>query len=105
MLWSIKYHKVVDCLTQWRDLWVDEAFWHLLFSTILLVIMVLWRPSQNNQRYAFTPLLDGEEDYSSDEETLYNDAWDGMKMRGGKSSSRPDTPSGKISSNQVSFPA
>jgi hypothetical protein len=94
MLWSIKYHKLVDCLTDWRDLWVDEAFWHLLFSTILLVIMVLWRPSQNNQRYAFTPLLDGEEDYSSDEETLYNDAWDGMKMRGGKSSSRPDTPSG-----------
>jgi len=93
MLWSIKFHKLVDCLTDWRDLWVDEAFWHLLFSTILLVIMVLWRPSQNNQRYAFTPLLDGEEDYSSDEDTLYNDAWDGMKMRGQKAP-RPDTPSG-----------
>jgi len=93
MLWSIKFHKLVDCLTDWRDLWVDEAFWHLLFSTILLVIMVLWRPSQNNQRYAFTPLLDGEEDYSSDEDTLYNDAWDGMKMRGQKTP-RPDTPSG-----------
>ena len=51
MLWSIKYHKVVDCLTQWRDLWVDDAFWHLLFSVILCVIMVLWRPSKNNQRY------------------------------------------------------
>ncbi len=53
--------------------------------------MVLWRPSQNNQRYAFTPLLDGDEDYSSDEEVLYNDAWDGMKMRG-KGASRPDSP-------------
>ena len=74
MLWSIKYHKVVDCLTEWRDLWVDEAFWHLLFSVILCVIMILWRPSQNNQRYAFTPLLDREEDYSSDEDVLYNDA-------------------------------
>lgn len=42
----------------WRNIWVDEAFWHLLFSTILCVIMFLWRPSQNNQRYAFTPLLD-----------------------------------------------
>ena len=51
MLWSIKYHKVVDCLTQWKDLWVDDAFWHLLFSVILCVIMVLWRPSKNNQRY------------------------------------------------------
>ena len=74
MLWSIKYHKVGDCLTEWRDLWVDEAFWHLLFSVILCVIMILWRPSQNNQRYAFTPLLDREEDYSSDEDVLYNDA-------------------------------
>jgi len=92
MLWSIKYHKVVECLTDWRDLWVDEAFWHLLFSVILCVIMVLWRPSQNNQRYAFTPLLDGDEDYSSDEEILYNDsAWEGVKMRG--KHSRPDTPS------------
>jgi len=93
MLWSIKYHKVVDCLTEWRDLWVDEAFWHFLFSVILCVIMILWRPSQNNQRYAFTPLLDREEDYSSDEDVLYNDAWDGMKMRGAKPQ-RPDTPDG-----------
>lgn len=92
MLWSIKYHKVAECLTDWRNLWLDEAFWHLLFSVILLVIMVLWRPSQNNQRYAFTPLLDGEEDASSeDEEILYNDAWDGMKMRN-KGTSRPETP-------------
>lgn len=94
MLWAIKYHKMVDCLTEWKDLWVDEAFWHLLFSCLLCVIMVLWRPSQNNQRYAFTPLLDDGEDCSSDEEeTLYNDAWDGMKMRGSKTP-RPDTPEG-----------
>ena len=33
----------------WRDLWVDDAFWRLLFSTILLVIMVLLRPSANSQ--------------------------------------------------------
>lgn len=50
MVWSIKHHKVVDCLTEWRSLWVDEAFWHLLFSVVLCVIMILWRPSQNNQR-------------------------------------------------------
>ena len=97
MLWSIKYHRTVECLTQWRDLWVDEAFWHLLFSVILCVIMVLWRPSKNNQRYAFTPLLDREEDYSSDEEEediLYSDAWEGLKMRGAKTS-RPETPEGE----------
>lgn len=40
-----------DCFPQgWRDLWVDDAFWRLLFSTILLVIMVLLRPSANSQR-------------------------------------------------------
>jgi len=99
MLWSIKYHKVVDCLTQWKDLWVDDAFWHLLFSVILCVIMVLWRPSKNNQRYAFTPLLDRDEDYSSEEEDdiLYTDAWEGLKMRGtGSKSYRPDSPDGKV---------
>jgi len=92
MLWSIKYHKIVNCLTEWKDLWVDEAFWHLLFSCLLCVIMVLWRPSQNNQRYAFMPLLDDGDDCSSDEETLYSDAWDGMKDR--RQKSRPETPEG-----------
>ena len=73
----------------------SKAFWHILFSVILCVIMVLWRPSKNNQRYAFTPLLDREEDYSSDEEEdiLYSDAWEGLKMRGARNS-RPETPEG-----------
>jgi len=98
MLWSIKYHKTVNCLTEWKDLWVDEAFWHLLFSVLLCVIMVLWRPSQNNQRYAFTPLLDDgdDDDVSSEEEILFNggEAWGAeVKMRGTRSP-RPDTPDG-----------
>jgi hypothetical protein len=42
--------------------WIDLAFWHILFSVLLLVIMILWRPTNNNQRYAFTPLLDNDED-------------------------------------------
>jgi len=46
IIWSIAFHKVVDCLTQWKDLWVDEAFWHLLFSILLVVIMILWRPTE-----------------------------------------------------------
>ena len=53
-------HFIVYFVLDWRDLWVDEAFWHLLFSILLLCIMVLWTPSKNNQRYAFTPLLDAE---------------------------------------------
>ncbi|XP_060083799.1 transmembrane protein 87A-like [Ylistrum balloti] len=83
MIWSLSSHKLKICITDWRELWVDEAFWHLLFSVMLLVIMVLWRPSVNNQRYAFSPLLDAADE--EDDETLMNDAFDGMKMRGVKS--------------------
>lgn len=39
------------CLQDWRELWIDDAFWRFLFSIILLVIMFLWRPSANNQRW------------------------------------------------------
>ncbi|KAJ8340930.1 hypothetical protein SKAU_G00332210 [Synaphobranchus kaupii] len=44
IIWTTKVFKLVDCQTGWRDMWVDDAFWRLLFSTILLVIMVLLRP-------------------------------------------------------------
>ena len=33
--------------------------------------MILWRPTKNNQRYAFTPLLDVSDD--DDNEVLYDD--------------------------------
>jgi len=94
MLWSIYNHKWnTECMTDWKDLWMDDAFWHLLFSVILLVIMILWRPSQNNQRYAFTQLLDGDDGYSSDEDILYNDSWEGLKLRPSRGgNSRPDSP-------------
>lgn len=78
MLYSIKTHRLVSCLSVWKDLWLDEAYWHILFSCILLVIMVLWRPTNNNQRYAFVPLLDTEDD--EEEAQLVNDAY-GVKVR------------------------
>ncbi|XP_019561310.3 transmembrane protein 87A isoform X1 [Aedes albopictus] len=87
MLYSIKTHRFAECLTDWKELWVDDAFWHVLFSTLLLVIMILWRPTNNNQRYAFTPLLDNPEDEDDDEEEQFvSDAY-GVKMRGARSSS------------------
>jgi hypothetical protein len=46
---------------------LDEAFWKLLFSLLLLVIMILWRPTNNNQRYAFTPLLDSGDETEEDD--------------------------------------
>ncbi|XP_034230128.1 transmembrane protein 87A [Thrips palmi] len=88
MIYSVRFHKLTDCLTDWKELWVDEAYWHILFSLILLVIMILWRPTNNNQRYAFTPLLDNPEDEDDEEEQFVSDAF-GLKMRGSNNSSSP----------------
>lgn len=93
MLYSIKAHSLTVCFKDWKELWVDDAYWRLLFSIILIVIMFLWRPTNNNQRYAFSPLLDAPEDDDDDdeEEQFVNDAY-GVKMRAqgtGSSSPKP----------------
>lgn len=91
MLYSIKVHRFVQCMTDWKDLWQDEGFWHILFSFLLLVIMILWRPTQNNQRYAFTPLLDNPEDEDDDddeEDQFVSDVY-GVKMRGSRNLNSP----------------
>lgn len=49
-------HKVTECA--WKNLYIDYAFWHVLFSILLSVIAFLWRPNQNNQKYAFVPSID-----------------------------------------------
>ncbi|KAK5857920.1 hypothetical protein PBY51_011129 [Eleginops maclovinus] len=84
IIWTTKVFKLVDCQTGWRDLWVDDAFWRLLFSTILLVIMVLLRPSANSQRFSHSPLIDEDDDEEEAKEPMLNDAFEGMKMRGSK---------------------
>lgn len=90
MLYSIKTHRYVQCLTDWKDLWQDDGFWHILFSFLLLVIMILWRPTNNNQRYAFTPLLDNPEDEDDDDEEdqFISDVY-GVKMRGSRNLNSP----------------
>lgn len=92
MLFSIKTHRLAKCLINWKDLWEDEAFWHILFSLLLLVIMILWRPTNNNQRYAFTPLLDNPEDEDDDDEEdqFVADIY-GVKMRGSRNTNSPKT--------------
>ncbi|XP_026082324.1 transmembrane protein 87A-like isoform X2 [Carassius auratus] len=81
IVWTTKTFKLSKCQSDWRELWIDDAFWRFLFSSILLVIMFLWRPSANNQRYAFSPLVD---EFEEEEEQLMNDAFEGVKMRGMK---------------------
>ncbi|XP_054263065.1 transmembrane protein 87A-like [Macrosteles quadrilineatus] len=100
MLYSIKAHYLVNCFTAWKELWIDDAYWKLLFSVILLVIMILWRPTNNNQRYAFTPLLDAPEDGDDEEEEYFvSDAY-GVKMRGGLNSGT-SSPKQKLSMNSA----
>jgi len=84
MAWSLKRHRFVKCLTDWQELWLDEGFWHMLFSFILLVIIILWRPSKNSQRFAFTPLLDNEEDADEEDDLEMQqetEIFDSIKMR------------------------
>uniref|UniRef100_A0A8C5KI21 Transmembrane protein 87A n=1 Tax=Jaculus jaculus TaxID=51337 RepID=A0A8C5KI21_JACJA len=61
IIWTTMKFRIVTCQSDWRELWVDDAIWRLLFSMILFVIMVLWRPSANNQR-ALPALLDSDEE-------------------------------------------
>lgn len=79
IIWQVHAHKLTSCLTEWNKLWIDRAFWHMQFSAVLLVIMVLWRPTQNNQRYAFTPMLDGASD-DEENELFMSSAYDAFGM-------------------------
>ncbi|CAH2076956.1 unnamed protein product, partial [Iphiclides podalirius] len=91
MVYSLKSYRIQMCITEWKEVWMDEAYWHMLFASVLAVIMLLWRPTNNNQRYAFTPLLDyAEDDEDEEEEQFVNDAY-GVKMRG-TSSEAPKPP-------------
>nr|DBA26989.1 TPA: hypothetical protein GDO54_011174 [Pyxicephalus adspersus] len=83
MAWTTKKFTLAQCPSDWMELWVDDAFWRFLFSVVLLVIMFLWRPSANNQRYAFTPLIDDSDD-EVEEFLVTEHLAKGMKLRGTK---------------------
>ncbi|XP_054572299.1 transmembrane protein 87A isoform X4 [Eptesicus fuscus] len=82
IIWTTMKFRIVTCQSDWRELWVDDAIWRLLFSMILFVIMVLWRPSANNQRFAFSPLSEEEEE-DEQKEPMLKESF-GMKMRSTK---------------------
>ncbi|XP_043063863.1 transmembrane protein 87A [Drosophila ficusphila] len=94
MLFALRLRRIENCTPGWRDIWIDTGFWHILFSVLLLVIMILWRPTNNNQRYAFTPLLDNPEDEDDEEEEdqFVADAY-GVKMRGQNGTPKTSTTS------------
>lgn len=81
IIWIMQLYKTTSCVIEWRKLWFETAYWHILFSIMLLTIMILFRPTNNNNRYAFTPLLDDESD-NDDEIVLVPESLNqGLKMR------------------------
>ncbi|KAJ8256590.1 hypothetical protein COCON_G00187420 [Conger conger] len=101
IIWTTKTFKFSKCQSDWSELWIDDAFWRFLFSTILLVIMFLWRPSANNQRYAFSPLVDEVSD--EEKEQLMNEAFEGVKMRGLKSETNGTAKPNKVQDEDLKW--
>ena len=46
----------------WRGFWLKECFWPLLFTILLVVIMILWRPSSKpyTGKVVYTAVPQGE---------------------------------------------
>ncbi len=56
------YFKATDVFGEhWQSYWIISAFWYMLAFMLLIVICVLWAPSQNSMRYAYSEDI-GEED-------------------------------------------
>ena len=79
MFWSILYLRASPCLRNWKELWFDDAFWHILFSFLLVVIMILWRPSTNPERLFYGVVYDEDNDFEPEQGP--NENFGDIKMR------------------------
>ncbi|KAK8921143.1 hypothetical protein KSP39_PZI020745 [Platanthera zijinensis] len=62
------YFKSTDVFNErWQRAWIIPAFWQVLTFSLLCMICVLWAPSQNSMRYAYS--ADSSEEFER-EETL-----------------------------------
>jgi hypothetical protein len=89
IVWDIQTHLSKACLEVWDEVWLNIAFWHLLFSIILFSIMILWRPSAMSKRYEYSPLVDDvdtDDDEDMDEVKTKSNLTQNLKKRGGDSS-------------------
>lgn len=58
------YFKANDAYNEhWQNAWIVPAFWQVLSFSLLSVICILWAPSQNSTRYAYS----GDEDFDKDD--------------------------------------
>eukprot|EP01132_Coremiostelium_polycephalum_P004190 gene4190-5245_t len=42
--------------------WLFDAFWDLSYLLVLLAVCFIWKPTENNQRYAYNEVVDVEEE-------------------------------------------
>lgn len=52
----------------WREKWTIDALWELIYFVIMVAICVLWAPSKNSQRYAYSielTQLDDDNEFNS----------------------------------------
>uniref|UniRef100_A0A0C9S529 TSA: Wollemia nobilis Ref_Wollemi_Transcript_21881_2216 transcribed RNA sequence n=1 Tax=Wollemia nobilis TaxID=56998 RepID=A0A0C9S529_9CONI len=60
------YFKASDPFSEhWQSAWIISAFWHILSFALLCVLCVLWAPSQNSMRYAYSE--EAGEDFDEEE--------------------------------------
>ncbi|KNA20374.1 hypothetical protein SOVF_053300 [Spinacia oleracea] len=58
------YFKANDTHNEhWHNAWIVPAFWQVLSFSLLSVICILWAPSQNSTRYAYS----GDEEFDKDD--------------------------------------
>ncbi|XP_059179677.1 transmembrane protein 87B-like isoform X2 [Physella acuta] len=63
MIWFLVHHQFQQCFSDLKQQWIYDALWQILFSMILIVIMMLWRPTSHNLRHAFSHLLNYTKNY------------------------------------------
>jgi len=80
---NIRYIVLTSSVDErWETWWIWESFWHILYFLVLLVICVLWRPTENNTRYAYSELKEVEE--SNTTAPTFFSAFYEMTQRSGK---------------------
>ena len=56
-LWHVLRFDPSKCIKDWKDMWLSEGCWPILFSFLLVTMMILWRPTADKTRYAYSPLV------------------------------------------------
>ncbi len=51
-----------DITERWQVDWVWEALWLVIYVFVMGAISVIWRPTTNNTRYAYSELSDNNND-------------------------------------------